>query len=242
MSALSLEHAPTQNELARLYHELARIGATSVGERKAWRYAPKSREELVALASQMMRYDPRLLSVLVQWLRSAFHTLNPLELRRALRATRWPQSLLVALEFARLDAGDPELVAFADYVAAGWPRVQPAERFFLDTERPGSRSAARNLGRNLAPYARWGYIGQERPIVDPISKRTVGRYDADTRRRILRDLLERRESFSSADYLSAVDHSVSRQQALIDLTACEALEQVGRGRGARWRRKRSSVA
>jgi len=235
---MPLKHAPTQGELARLYHELARVGASSVGERKAWPYAPASLEELIVLASQMLRYDPRLLSILVQWLQSSYGELDPQELRRKLRETRWPQSLLVALEFAKLGARDSELGALADYVAAGFARVEPAERFFFDTELPGSRAAARNLGRNLAPYARWGYVGQERPIVDPISKRALGRYDAETRRRILKELADRRENFSIADYLSSVDHGISRQQALADLNAYGGIEPIGRGRGARWRRKR----
>jgi hypothetical protein len=239
VTALLLKHAPTQSELARLYHELARVGASSVGERKAWPYAPSSLEELIVLASQMLRYDPRLLSILVQWLRSSYGELDPQELRRKLRQTRWPQSLLVALEFAKLGARDPELNALADYVAAGFARVEPAERFFFDTESPGSRAAARNLGRNLAPYARWGFLGQERPIVDPISKRALGRYDIETRRRILKELVERRETFSIADYLSSVDHGISRQQALADLTAYTGIEPIGQGRGARWRRKSS---
>jgi hypothetical protein len=237
-----LKHAPTQNELARLYHELARIGASSVGERKAWPYAPESPEQLIALASQMLRYDPRLLSILVQWLRTSYGSLNPQELRRRLREARWPQSLLVALDFAKLGSQDAELTAFADYVASGFARVEPAERFFLETELPGSRGAARNLGRNLTPYARWGYVGQERPIVDPVSKRALGRYDAETRRRILKELSERRESFSIADYLSSVDHGISRQQALTDLNAYAAIEPTGQGRGARWRRKTAGEA
>jgi len=238
MSTLLLDHAPTQEELERLYHELSRIGATAVGARKRWQYAPKGPEQLITLASQMMRYDARLLSILVQWFASHYTLLNPLRLRRELMQTRWPQSLLVALEFAKLGARDRELSAFADYVAAGFPRVDPAERFFLDTELPGSRKAIRNLGRNLAPYARWGYIGQERPIVDPISKRSVGRYDASTRRRILEALAERRSEFTLADYLSAVDHGISRQQALHDLKAHSDFVSVGHGRGARWQRQR----
>jgi hypothetical protein len=173
----------------------------------------------------------------VQWLQSEYATLNPLILRKELQRARWPQSLLVALEFSRLGNHDPELSAFAEYVATGFARAQPAQRFFFDTEQPGSRAAIRNLGRNLAPYARWGYVGQERPIVDPISKRTVGRYDAVTRRRILKELAQRRESFSIADYLSAVDHGISRQQALKDLAACDEITSRGRGRGAVWQRK-----
>ena len=231
-----LKHAPGQAELARLYHELAQVGAASVGERRAWPYAPTSTEQLIVLASQMMRYDARLLSILVQWLSRSYTLLNPLQVRKELRGVRWPQSLLVALDFTKLGSTDLELGYFAEYLSAGWSRTVPAERFFLDTEQPGSRAAARNLGRNLAPYARWGYVGQERPIVDPVSKRTVGRYDPDTRRRILSELAERRALFSSADYLSAVDHGISRQQALSDLTSHPAIEHVGQGRGARWRR------
>lgn len=241
MSA-ALEHAPTESELARLYYELAKLGATSVGEDTPWPYAPQSHEQLLVLASQMMRYDPRLLSILVQWFATYYSTLNPLQLRRELRETRWPQSLLVALEFARLDASDPELDAFNKYVRTGFDRVEPAERFFFETDRPGSRGAARNLGRNLAPYARWGFIGQERPTVDPVSKRSVGRYDAQTRRRILGELVERYADFSIGDYLSAVDHSISRQQALADLRACGAIVPTGGGRGARWRRARRQRA
>ena len=231
-----LLHAPTQDELARLYHELAKLGAVGVGEDRPWPYAPKSTEELIVLASQMLRYDARLLSILVHWLISSYDSLNPLALRRELRAAAWPQSLLVALEFAKLAAADRELDAFVRYVSTGFERIDPAERFFLDTEQPGSRSAARNLGRNLGPYARWGFIGQERPTVDPVTKRSVGRYDAQTRRRILDELAHRYADFSVADYLSAVDHSISRQQALQDLTACRTLVSSGRGRGARWRR------
>ena len=235
MSA-TLDNAPTQGELARLYHELAKLGATSVGEDVPWSYAPESREQLVVLASEMMRYDPRLLSVLVQWFAAHYDSLNPLQLRRELRKVQWPQSLLVVLEFARLDTSDPELDAFARYVSAGFARVDPAERFFFETERPGSRAAARNLGRNLAPYARWGFIGQERPTIDPLTKRSLGRYDARTRRRILNDLIERYTDFSMADYLSAVDHSISRQQALADLRSYGAIAPTGSGRGARWKR------
>jgi hypothetical protein len=231
-----LAHPPDESELARLYHELAQHGATSVGERRPWPYAPKSLEQLIALAAEMLRYDPRLLSVLVQWLPRHYRKLNPLVLRDEMRTMRSPQSLLVALEFAKLDNSDREFLWWSDYVSAGFSRVEPAERFFRDIELPGSRAALRNLGRNLAAYARWGFVGRERPIVDPISKRSVGRYDAETRRRILKELAARRDEFSVADYLSAVDHGISRQQALNDLRAQPELEQTGAGRGARWRR------
>jgi hypothetical protein len=95
--------------------------------------------------------------------------------------------------------------------------------------------AIRNLGRNLNPYARWGFVGSERPVVDPISKRSVGRYDAETRRRILHDLATSRTELSLSDYLDAVDHAISRQQAALDLKRCPELTAKGHGRGATWR-------
>ncbi len=233
-----LARTPSESDLSRLYYELAQIGASSVGEHRAWPYKPDCREQLIALAAEMLRYDARLLSVLVQWFAHSYRTLNPLRLREELRRARYPQGLLVVLDFIRLDVTDAEFQYFAEYVAAGFTRVDPAERFFIDTETPGSRSAVRNLGRNLAQYARWGFIGRERPIVDPVSKRTVGHYDAETRRRILDELATRHDTFTTNDYLDAVDHGISRQQALIDLRANKQVDKVGsvRGRGAKWGR------
>lgn len=234
MSAGLLEHPPAMEELERLYHELALLGAPSVGRRRRWSYRPANPEELVALAGEMLRYDARLLTVLLQLLLAAWPTLNPLELRRQLARMRWPQALLVVLEFARIADGDRELRFFADYLAAGWRRIDPPERFFLDDANPASRSAARRLGRNLAPYSRWGFIGIERPVADMATRRPLGNYDAATRRRILDDIVERRGRVTISEYLEAMDEAVSRQQALEDLRRHGRLAVSGRGRGAVW--------
>ena len=130
-----------------------------------------------------------------------------------------------------------ELRYCTEHVAAGWPRIDPAELFFMDMERPGTKTAARRLGRNLAAYARWGFLGSEKPVVDAVTKRTVGRYDAPTRRDILNTLADRSDDFTLADYLHAVDHAISRQQALLDLQRSPGLEVHGHGRGARWRKR-----
>ena len=58
-----LQRPPTQGDLERLYRELAELGAPSVGRATDWSYAPGSREELLGLAGEMLRYDPRLLSI-----------------------------------------------------------------------------------------------------------------------------------------------------------------------------------
>jgi len=229
-----LEHVPTEAELERLYLELSSAGARVAGRKRPWPYRPRDLESLLALAGDMLRYDARLLSVLVQLILARWADTNPLTLRRRIAEMTCPQALLVVMTFARSAGPDRELAHFLDYVTAGWPRVSPEERFFLDAARPGSRTAARSLGRNLAPYARWGLIGTERPVADMASRRTLGRYDARTRRRILDDLVDRGEPLTLADYLDAVDHAVSRQQALADLRGCPRLALEGRGRGAVW--------
>jgi hypothetical protein len=230
-----LLHPPSQPELERLYFELAQEGGNSVGQKRPWRYRPDSFEALLALAGEMLRYDARLLSILVQLLVARWQDTNPIRLRTLMRTMRWPEALLVAIEFAKQASDDPEFRYIAEYLAAGFARMEPAERFFMDAERPGSRIAERKMGRNLAAYSRWGFVGSERPIADPVSKRALGRYDVQTRRTILRELIERRGELSLAEYLDAVDQAISRQQALADLRSTPELVLRGHGRGAKWR-------
>lgn len=230
-----LLHPPDQAELERLYHELAGMGAPSVGRRSRWPYRTGSPEELVALAGEMLRYDPRLLTILLQLVLERWDRLNPVVLRRWMEKMRWPQALLVVFEFARGASGDPELRHFANYLSAGWRRVEPAERFFLDVGRPASRSSRRAARRNLRAYARWGFLGSERPSADVHAKRAVGRYDARTRASILDELISGRGQITVSDYVEALDHTVSRQQAVLDLRAHPRLALSGRGRGSCWR-------
>ena len=232
-----LAHAPTQADLERLYFDLSQAGARAVGRPRQWRYRPASQEALLALAGEMLRYDARLLSILLQWVLETWSGLNPLALRREMARMRWPQALAVVFTFVRLASDDPELRWLADYVCAGWDRVSPPERFFFGGPRPGSRMASRQLGRNLAPYAKWGFIATERPSADVYTKRALGRYDSATRRRILSELIEEQGSVTLAEYLAAVDHAITRQQGLADLRSLDGIVLEGRGRGARWTRK-----
>ena len=241
MSGGLLRGPPSEAELERLYLELAREGAPSVGRERHWRYHPEGLEALFALAGEMLRYDARLLSILIQWILQAWSRFNPLQLRRQMARMRWPQALCVVLDFARLASHDPEFRRFGSYVCQGWPRISAPERFFIGSFRPESRTAARRLGRNLAPYARWGFVGTERPTANAHTKTTLGRYDSATRKNILESMVAEGRSVTLAEYLEAVDHAVSRQQALTDLRAAPGVRLRGRGPGARWSRS-SSVA
>lgn len=238
MSDGLLAHAPSIGELERLYFELARRGAPSVGRESEWAHELKSNEHLLALAAEMLRYDPRLLSVLLQWFLASWQDMNPRQLRSWMHEMRWPQALLVLTTFARAARPhDVELRYFVDYLSAGFRPVEP-QRFFFETERPGSRRAQARLGRSLEPYARWGFLGTERPASNVFNKTLVGRYDTATRVRIARELAERGPLTMKA-YLDAVDGTISRPQARADLLAA-GLEVSGRGRGAQWIMPRGS--
>lgn len=235
MSGGLLLRVPAAADLERLYWELAKHGAPSVGRQSDWPYRIRSFEHLLALAGEMLRYDPRLLGILVQLVVERAADIDPRRLRREMEAMRWPQALLVVFELAREATPDRELRYMAEYVSRGHRRVDPPERFFIDAEVPGSRRARRKLGRNLRAYTRWGFLGNERPTVDAFRKRTVGRLDAASRRRLAERFVEEHGEVSMGDYLDLIGDGVSRQQAVSDLRSV-GLEPSGRGRGAVWRK------
>jgi hypothetical protein len=220
-----------------MYHELAKLGAPAVGRKQPWPYDPNGPEELLALAGEMLRYDPRLLSILLEWVLLRWTSLNPLELRRQMHAMGQPQALLVVFEFARQATDQQELRRLVDYVGAGYRPISPAQQFFLDAALPGSRTRQRRGSRSLTAYSKWGFIGTERPSTSATRKERIGRYDAATRRRIRQDLADRRRAFTMREYLAALDHGISRQRAYQDLHGDPEFDLVGHGAGARWQRR-----
>lgn len=53
---------------------------------------------------------------------------------------------------------------------------------------------------------------------------------------ILQRLARTRREIGIGDYLAEVNHSISRQQALLDIRAAGLVPTGKRGRGAKWRR------
>lgn len=225
---------PRVSDLERMYFELASRGAPAVGKKSSWPYRNLSDEALFCLGADMMRYDARLLTILVQYISREFRALNPLRIREQMRRMRSPQALCVVAEFAKAAIPDPELHHYCDYLVAGVPKLEPAERLFLDVERVGGPLAAHKFGRNLREYVRWGFIGTERPTLDQGTRKLGGTYDVETRRRLLRETLQAVPGAGLAHLVHAVDSTVSRQQMLSDLKQIGA-RSTGHGRGAKWR-------
>jgi hypothetical protein len=220
-------------ELARLYHELAAIGARVEGRRRPWRFGRPSREELVVLAAQAARREPRLLWAIVELLARSYEGLDALALRRAALRARWPAAVAVALEFARRAARSEELDDWARLVTV---RIRPAagERFFLGTRAFSGAQSRRDAEESLAEYKRWGYLGREEPFAKELGSVARGTLAPGERMNLLRRVAARTGSVTLGEYLAALKGRASPRQAQRDLAAAPFLERRGRTRAARW--------
>lgn len=223
-----------ERELPRLYHELASVGARAEGRPAAWRFGRPRPEELLVLAAQAARQEPRLLWVLVELLARQYHRFDPLKLRRALAGARWPAALGVAFEFARRVARSPELDDVATFVMARTARAG-GERFFLGTRAFAGELARRDVEESLAEYRRWGYFSREEPFAKELGTTARGSLGPRERMNLLRRLVTRQGQVTLGDYLSALNGRASRRQASRDLAAAPFLVRTGATRGARYR-------
>jgi len=221
-------------ELARLYHELAAIGGRVEGRRLPWRFGTPGREEVVVLAAQAARYDPRLLWAVVEHLARHYAELDALALRRAAARARWPATVAVALDFARRAAPSRELDDYARFVTQRLPAAR-GERFFLGTRPFAGAAAGRDAEEALTEYKRWGYLGREEPFSKELGGSARGTMGRAERLNLLRRLASRRGTITHAEYAAALRGRVSARQASRDLQAARFLRKEGRTRAARYR-------
>ena len=230
---MRLEGPPDTATLTRLYHELGRIGAPARGERVEWKYGELTPEELVVLASQASRYDPRVLWTLVQLVALHFDRLDPRRLRVALRTSAWPAALGVVFEFARKAQPSPELADTARFVMS---RTGPAtgEQYFFSAGAFGGEMVRRNAEESLAEYKRWGFVAREEPIPKELGVTTKGTMDLSERMNVLHRLARRKGTVGVGDYLEALGGRVSLRQATRNLAQAPFLVRRGSRRGTRY--------
>ena len=222
-----LKQMPTEAHLSRMYHELARLGASCVGAKRGWPYEPESSEELLALACDMSRFDPRLLGILVDYLSNHWAEINPAKLRQFYAKMKTPQAVAVVGEFLLANARTEEIQYFVSYLSAGLRPVE-TQFYFYNLYAIGGGLAERATEEGIYEYKKWGFLACERPG-------RFGSFDPASRKNILRRLFEKKGEISLKDYLSALLFSISRQQALLDIKSSGIAEPAGRGRNARWK-------
>ncbi len=232
-----LKRIPTLNDLSRVYYELAQWGAPAIGTKKPWPYTVDSLEGLLALACDMARHDPRLFGILIIFLKDSWVKSNPLKLRNELKRCQTPQVIGVIGEFVKSENKNAEVKYLFDYLTKG---LKPIvwQLFFKGTYPPGSSHFEKIARKSLKEYRKWGFLSMERPVVDLRTKRQVGSLARENRLRILESIIHEKDKVTLKEYLQAVDHSISRQQALSDIKSVKKLKPVGHGRNAHWKPKR----
>lgn len=232
---LTIKSTPTEKHLARMYYELAKRGANCVGKNVLWPYDTKTDEELLILAAEMSRYDPRLFTIFVRFILEHWQKLNPVEIRRLYATMSTPQVFAVATEFLlKSDLLNQEGQFFCEYLQKG---LKPAalQLFFHNLYRVGGNMMQLAVEEALWEYKKWGFIAREAPIVDEKSRRMLGTLDAATRKNILNRLLKNSGEIKLSDYMRKLGYKISRQQALIDIRSVKGMRRSGKGRGASWK-------
>lgn len=228
---------PTRDELSRLYHEFSKIGARSVGEKRPWKRHIPTPTALVSLAVEWSRHDPRLFQVLTEYFLSHWRSLDAVALRSAYyEQIKTPQVVAVVAEFVKAASELREVILLMDYLQADLNPV-PFQLFFINLYPVGSIYAFREASESLAEYKKWGFLSRERPIVDSLKRKNIGTIPSRARAEILERLVRargERGSIAIGNYLEALSHSISRQQAYYDLCRAKFLKCLGKGRGSRW--------
>lgn len=230
-----MNQIPNANEISRMHFELAKIGARSVGEFHPWAQGDLNHLELVLLAARWSRYDPRLLEVLIDYAKREWSNWNPYNLRKILLNNPDPQTFLVVLNFIKTDAPqDLELAHYCDYVSDGFAVIS-SQLYFYGLADLGSRLMFKSAEEPVQEFLDWGFLSRMRPVVHEDGKRReIGHWSLSARKNRLDHIVREQKRVTISGYLKALDHCISRPQALLDLKAHPHLKKRGAGRGAFW--------
>lgn len=225
---------PTTNHLNRAYFELGKIGADCVGVGKPWPYKTQTKEELICLACDMSRFDPRLFEILVRFFIYHWQELNPRTIRIFYKRMQCPQTIAIVCEFVSGALKDDETAFFIEYLKAGLGPASP-QFYFHNLYQPGGNMAQRAVAEGVYEFKKWGFFANERPIIDSEKRTTSGSLDSAARLNILQRIIKEKREIQLGDYLRAIKGSVSRQQALLDIRSSGLVVNIGKGRGSKWK-------
>ena len=233
MTRQKIFQKPTDTHLERLYYELGKIGARSVGRKSEWPYVIDRTETLLSLAAAWTRFDPRLMEILVQFGLTTWRRWLPQAIREDFSKIETPQTWGVVAGFIRAAApSDMELHYFWDYVVRGLKPVAD-QYYFFELYSIGGNFSERVTRESLRQYRDWGFLGNERIIINPQTKEEIGDWRQPERVNILKRLFKKESQLAVADYLQEIQQSISRQQAIQDLRKLGA-RPSGSGRGGVW--------
>lgn len=218
-------------ERSTLYFTLSKNGAFCVGEKRGKQFDQLPLEQLLAIACEDSRFSPRLLGVLIDFFARQYRSINPFALAAARRAIPTPQTLGVVGAFACNLCEDADLHAFFEIVLRDL-KPAPWQYYYNSQTRPRPEQRADELIFSPLEFKKWGFWSNMDPFLkERRPKATPWKFSPESRQAILRDLLAKHRRIQMGDYLSALGHSISRQQAYLDLQSMKGVRKVGEKRG-----------
>ena len=221
----------SESESARLYWELAQLGAFCTGKQEPWPYQNLGQEALMSLALAQTRYDPRLLEILVDFFRHGKLELNPIHFKQELKKLNALQIACAVGEFV-LDSEAPEAQHDLFRFLMTGTRPMPTQLFYKNLYPIAGTQMESAITTPLWALKKWGFLASDPPLLKdhPWAKR-VYLFDLASRLALLRSLAQRQKHFSLKDYLKTIRFSISRQQALKDLSCLRNLVKQRRTKG-----------
>lgn len=212
-----LPSLPTREELRQAYAQLQGPGGIGV----------ELSETRWALLSQWTRFDPRLAEIVVGSLASSWERIHPIALHRALLAQPWPQAFAVLLEFVTKAIPTEKEGLYKTWKASVTHSLEavPWQQFFIGQRAVGGQAMLDDARFASEEYRRWGFLARESLFPKARYKASLA---PETRREILRSLLERTSRVTVQDYWQAIGQCVSLRQAERDLKSCPLLRARGR--------------
>lgn len=221
-------------ESGGLYSRLAFLGARAFTTRSNQMWKTLSDEEMLAVAAQQSRFDYRLLYILVALMAEHFRSFHPFRLREAATEIRDPAVWGVVFEYARKLCPDVDLLAFSEIVLRNIP-ASPEQMFFNSLRTPRPEAMMLVMQRTPDEFRKWGFFCEETPILKELEPiRSPKTFSKVSRKKILQRLFFDKGEIRMSDYLSAIDHAVSRQQAYKDLVGFRGVRAISDRRGRRY--------
>lgn len=216
-----------EKESSRLYWELSRRGASCEGVKYPWKYKRLTPEEFFTLVFLQTRYDPRLVAIMIHFFCHHELHLDPLLFHDILKKNGVLTVAAVIGEFV-LQQKEVTLFRFLTHYA------QPVstQLFYKNYPTIGGTKVQEIMQKPLWYFKKWGFLATELPLLQEKNLKTRHYlYDFHSRVSLLREMVGQQPHFRLSDYLRWIHNSISRQQALKDLTSLPWIRKKGKGKG-----------
>lgn len=191
----------------------------------------------VVTFSEVCRFDARATEILVQFLASCYEGLNPQTLRTLNHKVKHPQVLCSLLDWAELLVTDPikkkSWRLFKRFIQSDIRRAQ-FQSFHVGLWGINSKKSQIQIKRNLIPFEKWGFYGDEIPINSKHFKPGQTLLSAQVRKDLLSELLARSSVITVQDYIDFLEHCIHPRQAERDLKSFPKIKFVGNTKGRRY--------